>query len=107
MKTKTNKQKTGSLVQTICSRQCYGQETCEYLFLYQHTFTAPFLSSVHLHGTTLSFLSDRNPLWTHSSVTSNVSFPKTIDLPCFLFLAVHHPSLVSAARFMLCKLSFA
>ena len=26
----------------------------------------PFLVSVHLHGMTLSFLSDRNPLWAHN-----------------------------------------
>ena len=29
---------------------------------------APFLFSVHQHGMTVPFLSDRNPLWTHSSV---------------------------------------
>ena len=29
---------------------------------------APFLFSVHLHGMTFPFLSDRNPLWTYSSV---------------------------------------
>ena len=30
---------------------------------------APFLFSVHQHGMTFPFLSDRNPLWTHSSLT--------------------------------------
>ena len=30
---------------------------------------APFLFSVHLHGMTFPFLSDRNPLWTHSGQT--------------------------------------
>ena len=29
---------------------------------------APFLFSVHLHGMTFPFLSDRNSLWTHSCV---------------------------------------
>ena len=32
---------------------------------------------------TFPFLSDRNPLWTHSNV--NISFPQIVDLPCFLF----------------------
>ena len=32
-------------------------------------FTAPFLSSVHQHGMTFPFFSDRNSVWTHSSVT--------------------------------------
>ena len=29
---------------------------------------APLLFSVHLHGMTFPFLSDRNPLWTHSNL---------------------------------------
>ena len=29
---------------------------------------APFLFSVHLHGMTFPFLSDRNPLWAHSDL---------------------------------------
>ena len=30
--------------------------------------SAPFLFWVHLHGMTFPFLSDRNPLWTHSNL---------------------------------------
>ena len=37
---------------------------------------APFLSSVHLHGMTFPFLSDRNPLWTPSSLTWRHRLPK-------------------------------
>ena len=53
-----------------------------------------FLSSVHLHGMTFPFLSDRNPLWTHSSVTQNISFSKTIDPSLFSvpFCCLVHPS---------------
>ena len=50
--------------------------------------SAPFLFSVHQHEMTFPFLSDRNPLWTHSKMLPmNISFPKTVDLPCFLFRA--------------------
>ena len=38
-------------------------------------------------GNDLPFLSDRNPLWTPSDQTEGISFPKTIDLPCFPFRA--------------------
>ena len=50
---------------------------------------APFLVLDPLHGITLPFLSDRNFLWTQSSVPNlNNFFPKKpIDLPCFPFRA--------------------
>ena len=62
-----------------------------------------FLFSVHLHGMTFCFLSDRNPLWTLSNVTSKHFFspncrPATFSVPCCGL----HPSQVSK----LCKLSF-
>ena len=64
---------------------------------------APFLFSVHLHGMTIPFLSDRNSLWTHSNVTwKTFLFAKTIDLPCFLFCAavfIHLKSLFQCCPF--------
>ena len=64
----------------------------------------PFLSSAPLLGMTFPFLSDRNPLWTHSSRTSKHFFsqnsysPVMFSVPCCCF----HSSKVSAACFKLC-----
>ena len=56
----------------------------------------------------LPFLSNRNPLWIHSIVTEKHSFPKTVDLPCFLFHGADFIHLESpfAASFKLYTLSF-
>ena len=47
----------------------------------------PFLFLVHLHGMTLSFLCDRNPLWTRSDVIWKYVFsqscrPTMFSVPC-------------------------
>ena len=64
---------------------------------------APFLFSVHQHGMTFPFLSNRNPLWTHSNLIWKFSFsqncrPAVFSVPCWC-LYPFQVSRAFAARF--------
>ena len=66
-----------------------------------------FLFTVHQHGITFPFLSDRDPLWTHSNLKTFL-FPKlwTCHVFCSTWLYPFQISRVFAACFKLCIFSF-
>ena len=62
-----------------------------------------FLSSVLLHGMTFPFLSDRSPLWTHSSQTSKHLFSQNYShVFRYLLLSLSVSAGSVCCRFKLC-----